>query len=352
MKIVKVDDAWSGPGDKDGVITAIQPADNGWQDPGSKFYGEWWYFDERLADGHVVVGFIQASELLTRKPGVELHIYKPSGEKISSVQKYSSFKAAKDCCDARVADCWCKGEYPSDGGLPTYRLYIKQDGMEADLTFESEVPGWMPGKGRSNFGDKGYMSWVVAVPRSRVSGTVKFEGKTLEASGIGYHDHNVVTADMRRIISYWHWGRLYTDDYTLLYAYVKTQKAYGGHASKPLMLARGSEVVLSSGEMKLTEGQKVWNDVAHRDYPDAIRLDIPGELSLKLNVKEIIDAHDLLDDINPILMNKVVRAGVNKFVGRPGWFRFNSDFKLQVARDNGEWEERTGTTLHEMVALQ
>jgi predicted secreted hydrolase len=349
LKIEKVDDAWLGPGAKDGVIVPVKPEENGWQNPGSKFYGEWWYFDARLADGHVVVGFIQASELLTRKPGVELHIYKPSGEKLSSVQKYtaSAFRAARDGCDARVGDCWCKGEYPSDGGLPTHRLYIKQDGMEADLTFTSEVPGWKPGQGKSDFGDRGYMSWVVAVPRARVSGTVSFEGRTLEASGIGYHDHNVVTADMRRIISFWYWGRLYTDDYTLLYAYVKTQKRFGGHASKPLMLARGGEVVLSNGEMNLREGMRLWNDTAHRDYPSSLLLTVPGELSLELKVKEVIDAHDLLDDLPQWLMNKVVRAAVNKFIGRPGWFRFNSDFVLRVRE-----EELRGTTLHEMVALQ
>ena len=68
MKIEPVIDEWSGPGEKDGTIVPITPRENAVNREASKskFYGEWWYFDARLEDGHVVVGFLQASELMTR----------------------------------------------------------------------------------------------------------------------------------------------------------------------------------------------------------------------------------------------------------------------------------------------
>ena len=352
MRIEPVVDEWLGPGEKDGTIVPIAPEENAVHRVDSRTYGEWWYFDARLEDGHVVVGFLQASELMTRKPGVELHVYKPSGEKLSVVRKFpaSEVKASEEKCDVWVGENRCYVEWPEVGDLPTHYLYISEQGMEADLTFHSEVPGWKPGRGLTRYGDRGYFSWVVPVPRARVEGTVRFEGRTLDAAGIGYHDHNVVTADMRRILSFWYWGRLYTDDFTLLYAYVRTRRRFARAASKPLMLAYRDRVILSSGEMALTEGEAVFNPEANRTYPAWLEMEIPDRVYLRLDVRRIIDGNDFLRDMNPVVMSPAVRWLVNRFM-RPGWFRFESDFTLRV-RHQGQAFERTGTTLHEMVALE
>ncbi len=353
MKVEKVVDAWGGPGDKDSVIVPIKPEENALYAPQAKFYGEWWYFDARLDDGHVVVGFLQAAELMTRKPGIELHVYRPDGEKLSEVRKFdkSEFNASKEKCDVRVGDNYCRAEWAEGSDLPVHVMHIKEGDLEADLRFESELPGWKPGQGRTDYGDLGYFFWVVPVPRARVSGTVRIGNQVLEARGTGYHDHNVITADARRIISHWYWGRLYTDDFTLLYAYVKTKKRFGGVASKPLMLATRDRIILSSGEMAVTDSGFVFNDVAHREYPRALELKIPGNVTLRFDVKEVIDAHDLLDDMPGWLMNPLTRALVHKFVGRPGWFRFSSGFKLKVEHEGRTFEDE-GVTLHEMVALE
>ena len=52
-------------------------------------------------------------------------------------------------------------------------------------------------------------------------------------------------------------------------------------------------------------------------------------------------AHDLLDDV-PVVRSRLVKPLVNKLVGHPGYFRFESDFDLTVIVD-GEKFERTGT---------
>lgn len=355
MRIEPVNDEWFGPGPKDGTIVPITAKDNAVNAEAGKgrFYGEWWYFDARLEDGHVVVGFLQASELMTRKPGIEIHVYKPSGEKLSVVKKFpaAELRASEEMCDVWVGKNRCWVDWPEEGDLPTHHLFISEGGMELDLTFTSEVPGWKPGRGRTTYGDRGYFSWVVPIPRARVGGTVKFEGKTLQARGIGYHDHNVITADARRIISWWYWGRLYTDDFTLLYAYVRTKKRFGNVASTPLMLAYRDKVIISSGEMVLREDKVTFNPTANRTYPAVLELEIPDRVYLRFDVKRIIDCNDLLKEMgHPIVLNAAVRWLVNRFM-RPGWFRFESDFTLRVQHEGKTFEE-TGTTLHEMVALQ
>ncbi len=340
-------EAWTGPGKRDGEIQLIDPKENAVHVVDGRTYLEWWYFDAILETGHVVIGFLQASELLSRKPGVELHVYLPSGEKLSEIKRYgvSDVRISGDICDVRVGENSASAVYPQSGP-PVYTVHIAEGNLEAKLTFTVQVPGWRPGLGKTTYGNKGYFAWIVPIPRARVEGTIRINDKVISARGIGYHDHNWGTADMKRILTHWYWGRIYADDFTLIYAYVRTNRRFGNACSKPLMIAHKDRIIYSTGQWELNEGPAVFNAVANRHYPQYVTIDAPGEFSLRLDVKEIIDAHDFLEGLNPLL-----RWGINKTFGRPGYFRFKSDFDLTVV-DKKETFHRTGQTLHEMVALK
>ena len=116
----------------------------------------------------------------------------------------------------------------------------------------------------------------------------------------------------------------------------------------PLMVARGSEIVLSTGEVTSTEGPRVFNDVANRDYPSTLSLS-SDEVDLTFDVQRIVHANDFLEML-PVVRWKPVKAVVNRLLGRPGYFRFESDFDLTVRLEDEVLKE-TGRTMHEMVAL-
>ncbi len=341
---------WTGQGDRDDVIVPLKEEENAAHPIADRHYFEHWYFDARLDSGHTVVGFLQTSELVRRKPGVELHVYKPGGGKLSVAKTFpgSAVSASSERCDVRIGGNRCSSEF-LPGALPVHRLFLREGDMEFDLTFTNTVPGWKPGVGQANYNEREFFAWVVPAPRARVSGTVRFGDTVLEARGIGYHDHNWGVGDMKRIIDYWYWGRVYTEDLTLLYACVMAREGYD-LVTRPLMLARGDTVVLSSGEMELETGERVFNAVANRDYPSWLRITIGDEVDLRLDVREAIDAHDFLADL-PVVRSRPVKALVNRLLGRPGYFRFDSDFTLAVELD-GERLAREGRTLHEMVALR
>jgi len=353
VRLIEVSETWTGPGDRDEVVVPLKPAENAAHELSNSNSFEHWYFDARLDDGHVVVGFLQSAELITKKPGVELHVYRPSGEKISATKVYprADVRASEEKCDVRVGANRAYAGDAEDGNLPVHHLHIAEGGMEADLTFRSLVPGWKPGGGRTNYGESDFFAWVVPAPRAAVEGTVRIGNETIAARGTGYHDHNWGVGDMRRIVSYWHWGRLYADEFTLLYANVMTGKRYGGACSTPLMLAKDDEIILSTGEMSLGCGPEVFDATANRSYPSYVVIEVPGRVRLKLEVQRIIDAHNLLRDVSPVFSLRPVERVANRLIGRPGYFRFDSRFTLQVEHD-GRPYERTGTTLHEMVALQ
>ncbi|MFZ2173769.1 MAG: hypothetical protein WAW17_06970 [Rhodococcus sp. (in: high G+C Gram-positive bacteria)] len=348
---MKVVEAWTGTGRRDDVIPTLGPEDNAAHPSAHKNAFEHWYFDAKLDNGYLVVGFLQTRELVTRKPGVELHLYSPDGQRREIVRSYptSEAKASDEQCDIRIGDNTAVAEF-SGSGDPLHRVHLEEEDIVFDLVFENETPGWMPGRGRTTYGDTEFFAWAVPAPRATVRGTVRIGDTVLDATGRGYHDHNWGVGDMKRLIDRWYWGRLYVDDFTLVYANVLTQKKYGSHWSKPLMLAHHDQVVLSTGEVETVEGPAVFDPVANRSYPSTLQLVVPGSIDLKFSVRRIIHAHDFLADV-PVVRSGWVKPLVNRLVGRPGYFRFESDFDLTVELD-GEKHHRSGTTLHEMVALK
>ncbi|MGL4305445.1 MAG: lipocalin-like domain-containing protein [Mycobacteriaceae bacterium] len=351
MKTVDIVEAWNGPGRKDGIITDVKPSDNGAHPTNSKLGFEHWYFDAHLDDGHIVVGFLQTRELVTRKPGVEIHIYSPDGARREIVKTYGirEATASSEKCEVRVGKNYAYAEFPSSG-LPIHHVHLAEEDIVFDLEFSNELPSWMPGRGQTSYGEDSFFAWTVGAPRASVTGTITIGGRSSAVRGRGYADHNWGVGDMKRIIDRWYWGRLYVDDFSLVYATVLTQKKYGAHESRPLMLANKNSVILSTGEVELTEGPKIFDEVANREYPSWLRLAVPGTVDLTLRVKKIVHAHDFLSDI-PIVGSRFVKPLANRALGRPGYFRFSSDFELAVTLE-GKVEKRAGTTLHEMVALR
>ena len=90
------------------------------------------------------------------------------------------------------------------------------------------------------------------------------------------------------------------------------------------------------------------DDTANRDYPSTLSLQ-SDEVDLTFAVQRIVHANDFLEMV-PVVRSRLVKPVVNRLLGRPGYFRFESDFDLTV-RLADEVLKETGRTMHEMVAL-
>jgi hypothetical protein len=99
----------------------------------------------------------------------------------------------------------------------------------------------------------------------------------------------------------------------------------------------------------LREGPARFDATAGRGYPEWIELRVPDQVELRLTVDRVIHAHDLLDDI-PVVGTRLLKPLAHRLIGHPGYFRFESTFELTVLGGT-EPVRRTGTTLHELVAL-
>jgi len=268
-----VKEGWIGNNRRDTTIEPfLKPEEDGLHTSiGTKKAFEWWYFDAHLDSGHTVVVFFHASNPnpgIAGKAGVELILVRPDGRRIQQFIKYpaSEFSAAREKADVKVGKNYLKVEYP-DGGLPVYEIFIKEKDLDFHLIYKAQVNGWKPGTGQSTFGGLGNFSWIVPMPKASVEATVRVGEQTFQSQGVGYHDHNWLNFQFAKIIDYWMWGRIYSENYTVSYAFIQCNNKMENHAVKVLMLAKGKDVILSTGEFDFIKENFEYNDLAKHTFP-------------------------------------------------------------------------------------
>jgi hypothetical protein len=342
-------EAWSGPGRKDEKITKFKPEFDAIHiDMKKRGNTEWWYFDAHLEGGYTVVGFFRAKNERTGKTGVEITVYTPDGEKLQNVYNYrhSDLKASHERADLQIGNNYIKVDY-SNENFPIYEVFLDEGEFGLHLEYTAQVPGWMPGKGYTQFSNLGEFGWVVPLPRAKVKGTIKVHNKTIPLKGFGYHDHNWISFNPIKVVKYWHWGRIYSDNFTIIFAYIHSNEKMDNYKIKVFMLAKNDEIILSTGEFDFLEENFQYHEKTRNSYPKSLKFILSEQNEITLNVDEIIDADLLLSDFNPVLRflaNKVLKLN-------PGYFRFNSKFEIKFTHNGTKYKDQ-GTALHEMVIVK
>jgi Svf1-like C-terminal lipocalin-like domain len=351
-KGIQVTEGWTGPGRRDSAIEPLKPIDDGlYMDKRGMF--EWWYFDAHLDNGYTIVIFFHASNPnpgLEGKTGMEIVLLRPDGVRVQKFipHKKSEFSAARDRPEVTIGQNTLR-EQQKDGELPVYEIDVKETGLGCHLTYHAEVNGWKPGTGLSHFGDLGFFGWVIPFARASVEGTITDGDKTFQVKGIGYHDHNWLNFPFATIIEYWMWGRIYSENFTVSYAFIQCNEKVNRHTVKVLMLAKGKDVILSTGEFNFLKNDFEYNPKAKYQFPKQITIDAPGEIALRatLNMKRILEAQDMLENFSLVL--RFLAKNILRI--KPGYFRLESDFELEVTWDGKDVKD-TGATLHEIVLFK
>lgn len=348
----KVIEGWTGPGRYDTVIEPLKPVDDGLHmDMGKRGMYEWWYFDAHFDNGYTLVVFFHASNPnpgLAGRTGMEIIMLRPDGVRVQKFISYkrSQFAAAQDKPDVTIGKNTLRVEQ-RDGELPVYRINVEEVELGCHLTYHAEVNGWKPGTGLSHFGDLGFFGWVIPFARATVEGTITDGDKTFQVKGIGYHDHNWLNFPFQSIIQYWMWGRIYSKSFTVAYAYIKCNKKVDNHVVKVLMLADGKRVILSTGEFEFLKDDFEYNPITKYQLPKQIIIHAPERMQATLRMNRILEAQDMLENFGSLL--RLLAKYVLRI--KPGYFRLESDFTLEVIQD-GKPVREFGQTLHEIVLFK
>ncbi|WP_258360522.1 hypothetical protein [Moorella sulfitireducens (nom. illeg.)] len=161
-----------------------------------------------------------------------------------------------------------------------FHLEWQTDDIALQLKYKPELPGWQPGHGRINYGEKGdkYLYWCVPVPRARVSGRMLLAGQEENFNGYGYIDYRRFNFPLPQVLGGAILGRYYTDAYTLLWADFWGNLLYSGKHVRALYAARHGEILASTANL----------DIQILDRKATGELTYPAELSLQSGTSPLI----------------------------------------------------------------
>jgi hypothetical protein len=349
---MRVIEGWTGPGRRDGVIEPLNLGEDGLHmELARRGMFEWWYFDAHLDSGHTLVVFFHAANPnpgLQGQTGLEIVLLRPDGKRVQHFFPHSrqDFSAAPDKAEVTIGRNTIRVRQ-GDGGMPVYEIVVDEPGLGCQLTYTAEVNGWKPGTGLSRFGETGFFGWNIPFARASVSGILTDGDSQMAVTGIGYHDHNWLNFPFPRMLKYWMWGRVYSKNFTAVYAIIQCNARASDHLVKVLMLAEGREVILSSGEFDFSIEDLAYHPKAGYRFPRKLVIHAPGELTASLRVKTVLEAQDMLVNYQPLLRfiaGKVMRL-------KPGYFRLVSEAELEVTCA-GKTAKEAGIALHDIVLFK
>jgi hypothetical protein len=258
----------------------------------NRHFFEWWYIDITSKDGYHIVVIFHAPFYTFRflEPYATIAVYGPSGEKIGQSQCVEKYRKS-----IRTTDGIAVGNNCFEGQYPWYKLFWKSENIELDLLLKSQIKSWKLERGllfQENEGKGRCFDWDVPVPRAEVTGSLKIKDRLFKVDGVGYSDHNWGNFVLTDVFSWWYWGRIFTDKYTLIYADIEKKS---GHIT-PFILAENGKVVISTRNGKTL--QDFWTcKSADSRIPQQLILrvkDGKDQIELKTKVNRIMEKIEFL----------------------------------------------------------
>jgi hypothetical protein len=325
----------------------ISKSDDAWHPLKDPNYFEWWYFDVMNGDGGIIRGqfYIMGDVSRPRKvrTGVRASYLRPDGTELLIDEKfpYSSFKSSTEVCEVEIGKNFIRGD------ISHCELHIENGEKSLDLQLDAGIEGI---KSHACFGDETKcMYWVVPQPRSQARGTFKTRGGTFSIEGAGYRDHNWLNFPPMDVIAYWDWGRVYDEEYTIIFADIVTTRRFENAEVKPLIIYDTGKLLYMTSETNkwsLTKTDIKFDPVAQMELPQTHSVKLQDEdLSLEINLRleNVFQKVDLLADFNPL-----ARFLIRTFKAKPMAMAFLSvgTGKLNLA---GRENALTCTAIHEFV---
>ncbi len=326
---------------------ALVPSDDAWHPLEDRTYIEWWYFDVMNSDGSIVRGqfFIWKDLLRPRllRNGIRATYVKADGAEITINKRFppSAFKSSTESCEVEIENNYLRGSAAS------CQVHMEDRDTVLDLELTPEIEGF---KSRAYFGgETKIMHWVVPQPRGRAQGTFRAGGDTYEIQGIGYRDHNWLNFPPIDAIRFWDWGRVYDDEFTVIFADIFATKRLGYTEMKPLLIFDSAKLIYlttESAKWSLDKSGSVLDPVTGKSLPENHRLVVSDDglsLEMDLHLERVFQRIDPLDDFNPL-----VRWLVRTFKGKPAVTSYHSTGTGQLTL-SGQPHALNCNAVHEYV---
>jgi hypothetical protein len=227
-----------------------------------------------------------------------------------------------------------------------YHVQWNMEGIMADFKLTMTAPGWML-DGQDESRD---FFWSIHQARNRIEGTITQNGQTRQVKGEGYADHNWGRKPLNEITRHWVWGRIFSDEYSIVYADVDYIDPSMNKA-RPLYIAKGDRIIVGTASPTIRQWDFVTHPVLKRHYPKQIRIDFEeGGVGAHLNIqfKAMVEDVDLLTatELNPFFQ-WIART----FIARPTYFRIIASYKGNIT-EYGKVTPIEGECLYEIMGFE
>jgi len=348
------------------LLPPFDPAEDGdHYQPETNFF-EWWYFDAAFEDGSYLITILHSSlfNTIDHKPVLEIRYYPPEGPPLIAIGRFdrSTYYASPDRCWVKIND-----NLACDEG-DHYRLSLYQGPLEVELTFWPELPGWKAGTGHL-FADPDsghHFDWVVPLPRARVEGTLTVAGQQRNVVGLGYHDHNWGNVYLPAAFSRWTWGRVQSDNYTLIFGDVVSRGSVPAHVT-PFMLAQNGEILLTTDRIRIQGEEPTREPITGASYFRRLHLSSEEELAIELTLTapQSIETIDFAAPHLPLARQHHLRKAaeiafymasgkpgigrlVARLLGKGSYLRLKANYRLDLPDYAGV---EIGEALYEIMLL-
>ncbi len=348
---------------------SIEAWEDGKRDDDRAGVYEWWYFDMILDDGSKAVIHFNTKDNKTigkdgTIPSVVIKITAPDGReyKDNVILKKEDAHFGKDCCDVKYGPHFILGD------LLTYTIHVDQTGgvngtdgaggtgeasnVGADLKLVSTSKPWRPGAGGFvfDYDEKGYFTWLCAVPRGKVSGTLFYNGKKHHVTGEGYHDHQWGNMKHNTTWDHWIWGRQNFGDYALVLFDIGTQKKFDYERLSMMFLEdKNGNIVLEDLETpKCRLSEEYQEKLSGKMYPKEIQYVFKqGAKSLSYNIrqKEELESRDAASSVPKPIQWVLKMKGMH-----PSTTRNYADGTM-ILKDGDKVIKRNGKMIYEFIYM-
>jgi len=197
------------------ILKDVKPKDDAFYGLTKHVSSEWWYFEAFFDNGYsAVIGFTTSFKNLIAFPAIE--IYKNGELEVRAIKRYffHKFQLSKQIPSVKLFDkeiIEFDQKRFDDKGEWVYNVSSKIDDNAVKLKFIGTTPGWKY--------KREVESWIVVLPKAKVTGEIVVHGKKIKVNGIGYHDHNWVS-NLSNIINVWgwYWGKITTKTLNITWA--------------------------------------------------------------------------------------------------------------------------------------
>lgn len=192
-------------------ITCI---DDAFHPSNQTYANEWWYFDATLNQQYTLQFSIHIYSVFnTGFATVQCNIYNYTTSIISErkLQPLSTITLSDQKPFIAINGNVVMSSNQNSENIPRYyHLSYAGKNFSFHLNFTGITDGW---KGTTPAGD-----WAVIFPKALVTGMVTMQNKTVNVSGIGYHDHNWNVTVSTGLNYGWLWGKTSSNQHVVTWS--------------------------------------------------------------------------------------------------------------------------------------